>query len=587
MKYQINSIVLCIALLFILNSCNKEILEIDNPNAFDPVETWNDQALSNAYLTNLYTSVMPNGWPARSGALFGGISTDDQLGIINENTIQITSHPWSGSFTNQYEDIRKINILVKEIGQGSLEESTKNTILGQALFLRAYSYFLLVRVYGGIPLILEPQELTDEIFVSRASSREVFTAILADLDRAISLLDGQVFAEGDSGRIGQGAALALKGRVALYMASPLFHPNNPYSNSDWQTALTATKAAKDQLSSMGFGLNDDYSGIWAISNEGNSEAVLTVKFTAPDKIDGRREAGARPSSQTSNDRGQDQPVWSLVSAYPMKDGHSPGSSLSAYSYDEQSFWLNRDPRFDQTIVYNGSTFELSGIKGRKQYTDGEVGEVSDAFTSKDGYLSSDKTGFFTRKGIQTELPTAEVGQNEVDWIEIRYAEVLLNYAEAANETGDQDAALEVLQQIRKRAGIEAGSDGSYGITAQSKEEVREAILLERFIEFPFEGQRFWDLKRSRNLQGLENVTDQGVEAFLIEETVDIDKQRNSLYLSEDFTYEVKPIIGASNVNFVIPDNYYFAPIPIEQIQRNDKLAQTSGWGDGSFDPTLE
>lgn len=579
-------IILGFVCIFLATACNKSVLDVENLSAIEPSLTWNDPQLANAYLANLYNRVMPNGWPTKSGALYGGLAVDDTRGNINETTIQITGHPWAGLFEDSYTDIRQINILLKEIATGSIDADTKNNIVAQALFLRAYSYFLLVRVYGGVPVILEPQNINDDLKVSRATTLATFNAINADLDKAIGLLQGKTFVDNDKGRIGLASALALKGRVMLYKASPLFNPTQPYDNTYWQEAYTTNLDAKTKIDAMGFGLNADYAGIWSVNNEGNKEAILTVKFTAPTKVDGRREQGARPGSQTANDSGADNPVWSLLQAYPMKDGYAAGSSPT-YSYNEQTFWQNRDPRFDASIVYNGSKYETGGIAGRRQYTDNILATNDDAYTTDPQSRSA--TGLYTRKGLQPELKRAEVGQNSVDWIEIRYAEVLLNLAEAANETGHTADAISLIIQIRQRAGILPGT-GNYGVVATSRDNVRKLIYNERFVEFAFEGQRFWDLKRGRLLTGLSGQVQQGVASTLKPQNLPVDQAKKDAfgYVSEDFNYTIAPILkaAASSVTFSIADKYYFAPIPLTQLQKNPNLKQTNGWDGGSFNPLL-
>lgn len=572
-------------IFLIIISC-QDVLDVKNLNAIDPEIAWNDPALADAYLTNLYDRVMPNGWPARSGALYGGLAVDDSRGVINENTIQITSHPWSGSFEKQYTDIRQINILLEEIESGELEKEVEETITGQAYFLRAYSYFLLVRIYGGVPLILTPQTLEDDLKVKRSSTIEVFKQIENDLEEALELIGDQTFANSDKGRIGKAAILAFKGRVALYKASPLFNPDNPYGNTFWEEAYNVNLQAKEELDAMGFGLNDNYGDIWSINNKGNQEAILTVKFDEPDKTDGRYEQAVRPLSQSANATGSDNPVWSLLEAYPMKDGFPIGES-STYAYQEQTFWKNRDPRFNATIVYNGSIYETSGINGRRQYTDNELATSDDAYTTDPN--DNGHTGLYTRKGMQPELKRAEVSQNSVDWIEIRYAEVLLNLAEAANEVGETEDAILLIKKLRNRAGIEEGN-GDYGVIANNKQEVRELIYRERFVEFVFEGQRFWDLKRSRTLTELDGLKEKGVQSTLKPQLLPVDqnKKDNFEYLPEDFNYVIETILkaSASSTTFSIPSNFYFAPIPISQIQKNSNLQQNEEWG-GDFIPTIQ
>jgi len=175
---------------------------------------------------------------------------------------------------------------------------------------------------------------------------------------------------------------------------------------------------------------------------------------------------------------------------------------------------------------------------------------------------------------------------------MRFAEVMFNYAETANETGDSATALNILRQIRERAGIEPGVDGNYGITASSKEEVREAILAEKNIEFCFEGHRFWDLRRLRLLDRLDGATKEGVEAIAIESDeseMAIGKARdladNYELVEENFKYSTLQVPRSGVQQSVLPENYYFFPIQQDVLDRNPELEQNVGWG-GSFDPTL-
>ncbi len=574
--------ILILSIVFGLFYCCEDDLNVDNRNAFDPGATWDDPQLANAYLTNLYADVMPNAWPTGSGATNAGLPADDRTGVMLVNTITEDNHPWAGQFNNQYVNIRNANILLAEIDAGTLDTEVRNAIVGQTLFFRAWSYFNLVRVYGGVPLLLEPQNIDDELNVPRASTLDVFNAILNDLDEAAGLLNGQTFVNDDKGRIGIASILAFKGRVALYMASPLFNSEAPYTNQYWAAALIATETAKTSLENLGFGLAGTYPNVWAISNEGHNEAVLTVKFDDSNRSNGRREHGVRPLEESSNAVGFDVPLWKHVESYTMADGYAPGSSPN-YTYDLQTYWGNRDPRFYYNIIFNGAPFELSGKVGRRQYSAVEIEDDRDAFHAGSAF-SANRTGFFTAKGVQIELGPSTVEQNEVDWIEIRFAEVLLNFAEAANEMGRTDDALDVLKQIRQRAGIEPGPTNDYGLDGLATvEEVRRAIQDERYIEFLFEGKRFWDLKRWRRLTELDGETETGLLATP-KAGIDLTMVGPNDLLPEDFDYEVRPLFSSQPTN-IVPDNYYFAPIPLGQLNRNSELEQNVGWG-GTFDPEL-
>jgi len=568
MKIYIIALTLIIAGL-LLPSCAEDVLEVKNLSVYNPEDVWNDPTLANAYLVDLYASTL-TGWPLNDGN-----NADESVGILGEGFVQTTN----GSFKHwPYTQIRKVNVLLGDIDGGMLPEADKNEIKAQAHFLRAFHYFKTVIYHGGVPIIREPQLLTDDLMVPRNSTQECFDFILEDLEMAISALPDK-FSGNDFGRVDKGAALAFKGRVLLYMASPQFNPSNPYGNSHWERAYMANNEAKDFLDARGYGLIDNYSDIWM--QPGNREVILATVYQNPVKVNGRQEHCVRPISQSRNCTGGDQPIWSLVEAYPMKDGFFPGESPN-YTYDVQRFWENRDPRFYETIVYNGSLYELGGQTGRRQYTDIQLGGIDDGFGPGSNF---GRSGFFTKKGVQVELPIEQAELNDVDWVEIRYAEVLFNLAESANETGRPEEALEVLLQIRERAGIEPGIDSMYGLrVGMTQDELREAIYHEKRIEFTFEGKRFWDLRRARKLHTEIN----GMRKFGLQAKLKggLDPVGDDEFLPEDFDYEVTELFNTGQTEMFTPESYYFFPIHRDEIEKNPNLEQNLGWDDGTFDPTL-
>ena len=412
--------------------------------------------------------------------------------------------------------------------------------------------------------------------VARNTTKECFDFIISDLDNAINVLPDK-YTGNDFGRIDKAIALAFKGRVLLFKASPQFNPSNPFGNSYWQEAYTATKTAKDQLELWGYGLISNYDDIFL--TEKHQEVVFPIIYTNPGKLNSR-EAGIRPLSQSKNATGYDQPIWALVSSYPMKDGKLSGSS-SNYTYSLQTYWKNRDPRFYATIAYNACILPLGVSSDHRQYNDGFVGNIDDGFFQGETF---ERTGFYCRKGMDNSLKQAEVGLNALDWIEIRFAEVLMNFAEAANETGHSAEALDVLKKIRKRAGIDPGNDGLYGISATTKEQIRDAIHFENYIEFAFEGKRFWELRRLRLLHTSIN----GIRKYGLLSTLKSGLGANATYLPEDFDYTVQELfVKSAEKTMYTPESYYFFPISKDEMDKNSKLTQNVGWDNGTFDPTLK
>ncbi len=567
MKQLLNLLILAFALIVLQRCSNKDLLNVNNPNAYNPDQVWRDEKLANAYVVDLY-STLP-GWPVNQGDY-----ADESAGLLTQDFVS----PANGNMKYwPYTQIRRTNILLNEIDGGTLPKATRDNLKAQTHFIRAFHYFKAVVYHGGVPIIKTPQLLTDSLSVPRNSTKECFEFITQELDSAIAILPNRY--TGDNyGRIDKATAMAFKGRVLLYKASPQFNPTNPFDNTYWQEAYTVNAAAKTLLEGAGFALFPDYNGIWM--NEANVEDVMSVIYKNPGKLNGRQDHCVRPLSQSKNCTGTDNPTWELVSAYPMLDGNMPGASTK-YTYDISTFWQNRDPRFNATIAYNGSIFPLGVSPDRRQYTDLQVGGLDDGFGPGQTF---NRTGFYTRKGIDNSLAQAQVELNAVDWVEIRFAEVLLNYAETANETGRTDEALTVLKNIRKRAGIEAGTDNLYGLAAgMSRTAMREAILFERYIEFTFEGKRFWDLRRLRRLSDIDGDHKFGLLAKIKPGLDPTDKLK--VFQSTDFNYTVTELIRTGLKTISTPDTYYFFPLATDEIQKNPKLVQNAAWG-GSFDPTL-
>lgn len=580
-KKKATKIITIIFAMAVLAGCGDVLENVEDLSNYPGEGTFDDAQTSQAYLAALYANTL-NGWPVNQGNY-----ADESGSIIGPDWITTnngTMKYWP------YDVIRRINILLTELPEGAVAEDEKATMIGQAKFLRAYHYFRMVYYHGGVPIIKTPQELTDDLNVSRNSTAECFDFIIQDLDEAIAALPNKY--DGDNrGKVDKASAMAFKGRVLLYKASPQFNSSNPYDNQYWNDAYAANKEAKDFLDANGYGLLENYVDIF--ETKGHKENILSVIYNDPVKTDGRFEMGVRPLSETKNATGADQPIWAMAEAYPMLDGKMPGDPDSDYSYDVQTFWENRDPRFEDNLVWNGAIYELSGKAGRRQYTMTNIAESVDAFGFVIQGESTYRTGLFTRKGINEALPAELVSTNDYDWPEIRYTEVLFNYAEAANETGKPGEALQVLKDIRERAGIEPGDDNMFGLkSGMSREEMREAILHEKYIEMLFEGHRFWDLRRHRMLDRLDGMRKYGIMAMKVNGRTfdevtpeDIEKAQNYELLPEDFEYEVVELITNGPKQMSMPEEYYFFPIQLSHIDRNPNLEQNAGWG-GSFNPEL-
>lgn len=568
-----------------------DILDIEDISNYNPDLVWNDENLANAYMANLYP--MFGNWAT------GADRNSEQIAGIDFYSDRVTIS--NGAYKSwNYNRIRLINQAIVDVNAGELVQEEKDKIIAQALFMRAYAYFDMVKHHGGVPYIKVPQDrYEDDLYVTRNSTEECFQFIIEDLDEAIALLPGRILpSSADFGKIDGNFALAFKAKVLLYKASPQFNPSNPWGNAYWNEAYSVNKEAYESLSSQGYALVEDYSNI--ALEERNSEAVFTVINSYPNKT-AAWDHGVRPGSE-SRGPASATPTWEFVKEYPMKDGKRFDDPTGAYYKTEaellQDFWSDRDPRFEKSIVWNGKIYEVSGKSGRRQYTSlGIAHELDDFGVNPNAATNSTNldryTGFFILKNSLLHLTQEEVQQYDVDYVLMRFAEVMLNYAEAANETGHLNEALEILKAIRERAGIEPGADGNFGINATDREEMREAILAERNIELSFEGHRFWDLRRLRMLDRLDGTTKHGVEAIAINENgsemvMSEARAKAADYELEpqDFKYSLLQVPRSGVQVNVVPDRYYFFPIQESVVNRNTNLEQNVDWG-GTFDPTLE
>lgn len=447
--------------------------------------------------------------------------------------------------TNAWGRIRNINDVIRGISKSTLSEEEKNELLGQAYFLRAWCYYNFVKWYGGVPIITDVLEPSESSFTPRSSTKDCIDFICADLDRSAEMLEPFTTNGGwqkseQYGRVTSGTALALKGRVLVLWASPIFNRAN--DTQRWEEAYRAIEASIPVINSCGYGLA--YEGNpgtnasnWAkMFNEvSNPEGVFISLYNAvespgPGAPDYRRysswEHGIRPSNAMGG--GGKTPSAMLVDMFPMKDGKRPALSkaytvldASSTNYNEEYPFMDRDPRFYRTFAFPGVRWAFNGdptsesnhnpYKGSDYelwnyvwYTKDEDRNNIESGSNygPDGLLGNAK-GFYVRKrtdDLDTNSPRYVFNpsngfkQSAAPYMEIRYAEVLLNYAEAACGAGKMAVAVEQLKRIRQRVGY-TGDCGLQASLASDQAACMAAILYERQIELAYEGKRFDDMRR--------------------------------------------------------------------------------------------
>ena len=517
-KIKIFSIILFS--LFFASSCKKDFLE--DIRSFDKYDEsiFENETLTNWYVDRLYfdffsaykspilsVTGLYNDTRSRSTEEIGGTVTD----YINPQKTLVDASQADGYYgkalsasaqNDPYTRIRTANFLMEKIqekGQ-ALSADFKTKVRGQMYFLRALQYFDLVRVYGGVPLVTTVENATNtdpSIQHPRAKVSECFAQIVKDLDSAAVLLPLKWDAA-NHGRFSAAAALAMKSRVLLTYASPLFNPDwNSAGNVRWQDALNAGLAAETALTSAGYGLYGTTAKEWAQmwytpDNAFNREGImvqLLSKTVASSGVNSNGwERSIRLTSQTG--AGGIAAPKEMIDLFPMADGSRPVPNVN---YDSTLFFMNRDPRFYRTFAFSGMKWPV------KETTVAEVVWFYSWLNNTTRRFSDNNTVQSTavvRK--MSNPPNAStvdgLAYSGTDIFEYRYAELLLNIAECYAAKGDVANAVLYLGKIRQRVGIPAANN--YGIgTPGSKNAAIEAVLYERRVELAYEGKRFWDLQR--------------------------------------------------------------------------------------------
>ena len=513
-------------LILVAAGCKKTFLEEKRDLTGVNEEVFKDPVLAQAYVDWIYGQFQP---PANAQALIWNLATngteftrttEELPGETNWNKIwpsisYTNAHalPYFGArmgtsiANNTWTRMKQINIFLSEVDKYGMPEDVRNKLKGQLYFWRAYQYFDLVRLYGGVPLVLQPQDPITasgtENEVPRSKTSDCIEQICADLDQAVTMLPGK-WAAADWGRITSGAASAFKGRVLLTWASPLF--NRTDDRARWKRAYDANLAAKTLLEANGFTLYKKgslanataWGNMW-FEEANNPEAVIVFGFNnitsdQTQKWNGWEQA-ARPRT-AFNGAGSLSPTKQMVDAFPMKDGKSRGSSY--YNYDTLRFYKDRDPRFYKTFAYNGAVWPHQTNTNARVWTYRWWANTTEATPSRTTESSgANASGIYLAKATSPSANNSggSFSTSGTDFMEMRFAEVVLNLAEAAIGNDQLTTGLDLIKSIRERAGIE-NRDGAYGLAGVTgRDPLFAAVLNERKIELAYEGKRFFDLRR--------------------------------------------------------------------------------------------
>lgn len=506
---------------------------------------WKTEKDAEMAVSNLY-NVLPT-WDVDEA-----INSDDAVhgikwaaGNQSKGVYDPADYGWSG----EYGYIRQANLVLEKIQEMDLSEDAYKKLEGQARFFRAYTYFTLIRSFGAVPYIDKPLELTDVENITRTPKDEVYAKVMEDFDIAIANLPVQ-WDEANSGRITKGAAMAMKARAALY-----------YNN--WETAMTEAKNVMD----LGqYELYDkDNTGrykelFWEVA-DGCDEFILSVQFNAPTRTHYLIGWECFPTLGW----GGLNPTQSLVDAFEDINGAPITSEASVY--DPTNPFANRDPRLEVNVLHDGETMYGVTIKVAPLSSSGNtgIGQHGDATA----------TGYYQQKWLDPSIDPQSTGWDMgKDWVVIRYAEVLLTYAEAKNELSPLDpSAFDAVNQVRRRVGMPdlQNTDPTKPTYCGTQDDLRKRIWNEWRVEFALEGgKRQWDIRRWGIAKDVLNAPFEGLKYTLVDDP-NAPKGDNGkkciLYVGEPLK------LAGSHYE----DHNYLLPIPQTEIDLNPKLEQNPGY----------
>jgi hypothetical protein len=595
MKKIISLIALiCISASF---SCNKDVLNKRPLSIISDSDVFTDPALINSYLSQVYAemSFMGNECSDIEGdAYWNAFDIND---VSDESFPQFRDWNPSNAFTYKYGNlniggglldwwgygvIRKINEFLEKLPSSPLPAEDVKAKLAEARFLRAFSYFAMVKRYGGVPLITSVQNASDpqeSLYPARATEQQVYDFIIAEMDATANDLPEVISGE-NLGRPSKFAALALKSRAALYAGSiaqfgtvekggvvgiPASAAQQYYQKS-YDASQAIITSGKFALYNADANKAMNFRNIFLVKN--NSEMIFVKRHDNVNALSGGNGWGVDffncPRPQAWSRGLYEQSYLEFAESFEHTDGSSgklDRAALNNKPVTTDELWANKDPRFFATFYTQNTSWKGTKLDFHAgiRLPDGTI-KTDGAYNGIPATGEQDYQG--TGLGVLKYLDESHdnmAGANSgwatsaQDWVLFRYAEILLNNAEAAFALGKNAEALTSINQVRSRAGIAA-----LGTVTLEK------IQNERKVELAFEGQRYWDVRRWRTAvkdlsvrwSGIRYILDAATGKYIIQFVDNVD--------------------GSSRIPQFRKENYYL-PITNARTSNNPKLVENPGY----------
>lgn len=542
-KIKFSIPVLALALVVSLAACKK--LDLVPTDKFTEANYWSSPEKAATVLNTAYSQMFNNDRffynEGLSDNAYAGRGDQQGVTSIASGVADASLPRFKEEWNDRYAGIKTCHIFLENVDRvPGFDETLKNRMKAEARFLRAFQYFQLYTWYGDVPLFEKDLSVTEAKTISRSPRAQVMQFVLDELNAVAGLLPTNAqYPAADRGRITKGAALALKARLYLF-------------ENNWQEVINATEPLINSTANGNYGLFTSYEGLFLPQNEFNQEVILDYQYVPDLKYHENffdlapLSVGARVNAMA--------PTQELVNDYVMLNGKAINEAGSGYN--ENDPYNNRDPRLTNTVVYHG--YKWKKPDGSIQTIYIQPGSDPDQTKKPDEYApgaASSPTGYYIRKYYD---PTSTVNfRSGLNLILIRYADLLLMYAEAKNELDQmtQDVWNKTIRPIRNRAGFTENTALDFN-AAWTQEQLQDIIRRERRSELAMEGLRIFDIRRWKTAETVLNTWAHG--ARYGEPTVD------------------GGYIRANQRSFDKNKHYLWA-VPRDERNLNTNLSQNDSW----------
>lgn len=517
-------------LSFSLTSCNDNLLETEPPGTLSNATFWETEQDARIAVNDLYNylyDVEVFDWDSMSDIGSGAVQSRGlTIVAIARGELQSDNTYIEEQWDRNYRGIRAVNDLLVNIDQiENIDQDLKDRYIAEARFIRAYLYAYLVMFYGDVPLIKDQISIEEGSQIARTNKEEIWDFIDSELQNISSDLPVS-YSSNDKGRITKGAALAMKARAMLWAGR--------YQE--------AADAAQNVINLGVYQLYPTYENLFSYQAENNSEVILDKQFIKNDYSNSVFQL-LGPNSQNNAVNVHD-PTKNLIDAYEMQNGMAIDESGSGF--DPRNPYDDRDPRLGYSNFVLGDTLP-----------NGQIYDPRPDFGGPDDIekgFNTTSTGFNLQKYVNPE-DLDQPSNSGINIILIRYAEVLLTYAEAKTEMNDIDQSVyEAINEVRERPDVDMPAITS----PKSQEELRQIVQHERLVELAYEGQRYFDIRRWEIAPEVMNGQILGMR--YVDENGDL-----KTFVMTDYPR-----------GFEAPKHYVW-PIPQKERELNSNLEQNPGY----------